>query len=537
MSWWGVYPDGASRVDEAYFDELRFIRDALEKGNSGAAERAERNAHAVEKAVGRLQELGAATENASRRVAGELREMTGYMHAALGELRAIGDQLSTLIHAVDRGFSEISAHLDRVSDQLAELIKILRSPEETRAIEQMRAGLQLFRGGNDYMLDARQKFEAAIEHHDLLPIPWLYLGKIAFYIDGDAASAADLLGKAVKYGRLDPENAAHTADALLDLAAVAFVDKDKIAAARHAREAAELMPNDAGVYIQAAHVLLMAEHEEEALNLIIRAFFHDPKTVVILAQDWTAPLAPALKKWLRGQHEGEFEELRDMQEDFAAIRAEANAKGHRLSAWSRFGDLTKTFEIMQRGFLDLRERRVRWEKSMSELARHVREEIDSTIKSHQLKVSNHSSEAFGNISKTLLGILIMLSIVFFIYTPLIDPITHGTAFPFWPTAILIAFAIVIFIMFLAKSENPFVSFIATSFILFIPLALTSYLVVDAGIPARVAMWGGPGMIGFIILVGIARGMANAGELNGLKRAVRNMRNDLDPLAARLGQYT
>ncbi|HXI87955.1 MAG TPA: hypothetical protein VNH64_10885, partial [Parvularculaceae bacterium] len=440
----------------------------------------------------------------------------------------------------DNGFGKVAAQLSKTNEQLAEIIKLLESPAEVAGAEQARAGLLAFH--NSLWPEAKAKFRSAIDHFDLAPVPWLYLGSIAFYVDGELDEADGFLNNAVKYGKLRRETYFYSAEALLERAWIAFAKGDKERCGGYAREALILLPHDIYVLVQASRCFVASEKKELAIRALCLAFDLEPRSVLALVFPWTKPIQKEAVKWLNERHQEEFAPLVKVGDEILSIQKNAESNGFNLRAWAGAAKPAHLLNEMKRGYLDLRLNATSYVERVKKLAVNVKQEMDKKIGDSRTNFFGFSWTLLSNMDKVFLVVGIWVSVLLFLFLPFAYPeasyVSTILGLFWWAGWILIiglglvgVFGLLIGDDDSAKAGSFWVLVIGGGAMYGIYWFLNSLH--NAGIPYTMVVLSGPVILGMVAIAGLYRFIRASNDRRRLGDTASRTWQVLSPLVRRL----
>lgn len=357
---WEKGGDGFTPAERRVHDALRQTREDLLSGRQAAQASRERISKNIQEATAQLERMQASSAIAARQVSAEISEGITAVANGLarlgGKIDALSDlidiRLSELIQAVDSGFGRVCLQLAEINVQLGRIIELLENPNRTDCAELTRTGMLLYH--HVEWDKAKKRFELAVSKFESFPAPWLYLGKIALYVDGDLVSADALFAEATIYGKLQAADIHIAADALIERANIAFLNGDKLKCVDFAKQAIDLRRDDVAILVHAARCFVAANELRSAERSLIAAFNIEPRTVVALALPWTEPVHQSLSQWLKRIHQEDYLLISALGAEFRAIvNAAIKLKLHEFRKRS-FDVTEKLLGRMGEGFLDLR---------------------------------------------------------------------------------------------------------------------------------------------------------------------------------------
>jgi hypothetical protein len=317
------------------------------------------------------------------------------IESSLGDIEeALNSNTDKVVASIDRGAARLAFSLNRGfqavawgQDRLIQLSErqsfALQHPRETEAREKIKSGLYAYK--NRWWKEAQEDLEAACQVYRYDPTPWLYLGKIAFWVRGDIAEADRLFAEAARFGRPIARSRPLVVEALLEGAQAKFVAGDRAGAADLAGGAVQLEADNPDVLVCAARFCVFAGQAELATRLLTDACNLNPALVLTVGATWAEPIRRTMLDWMAKTFVRELEPSRSIHERLTAIRERLSSCGVPLFEEAAWHALERDYSEISSGFLNLR----RGAKHVSENRRRLVQDATNRLKQ---RINEHETD-------------------------------------------------------------------------------------------------------------------------------------------------
>ena len=349
--------EGMSLGERRTVAELQRTRSALLEGQRELFRIGEDTVAAIHESSEDLIRANAASAELIGR---ELREIRSSLvdgvqtiEAALnGVQSAVLDSSTRLALAINSGFRSIAWRYDKLIQLSSRQSFALEHPRETEAREKVSSGLYAFKNG--WWEDAAKDLAEACQVYRYDPVPWLYRGKLAFWIDGDKASADLYFSEAVRFGGPIEDAKPLVVEALLERARLAFLTEDRDSAATLAESAVKLDEKNPDVLLLAARFHVFANKNDAAVRYFVAAIDLTPELLLLIGSEWAAPIRRAMLDWAAKKHVHEIEPFRSTHERLQLLQSDFDGVGEFVLRGQIWDELEKEYTALLGGLLDLR---------------------------------------------------------------------------------------------------------------------------------------------------------------------------------------
>jgi tetratricopeptide (TPR) repeat protein len=387
--------EGMSLGERRTVAELQRTRSALLEGQRELFRIGEDTVAAIHESSEDLIRANAASAELIGR---ELREIRGSLvdgvqtiEAALnGVQSAVISSSTRLAFAINSGFRSIAWRYDKLIQFSSRQSFALEHPRETEAREKVSSGLYAFKNG--WWKDAAKDLAEACQVYRYDPVPWLYRGKLAFWIDGDKASAVLYFSEAIRFGGPVEDAKPIVVEALLERARLAFLTEDRESAATLAESAVKLDEKNPDVLLLAARFHVFVDKNNAAVRYFAAAIDLAPELLLLIGSEWAAPIRRAMLDWVAKKHVHEIEPLRSAHERLQLLRSDFESAGELVLRGQIWTELENEYSKLLGGLLDLRLRgrtvRDKYVKAIEDAAISLERTIQSRHNAFETKRIN-----------------------------------------------------------------------------------------------------------------------------------------------------